>query len=46
MKTLNSLNFNFETTENTIKTIGSILILITGILLTISEAVNPTNFTL
>ena len=46
MKTLlNEMNFNFETTENSIKTIGTILLTITLTLLVINSFVNPVEFT-
>ena len=46
MKTLNNLNFNFKNIENSIKTIGTIIIIVLSIGLTINEFLNPGNFTL
>ena len=46
MKTLlNELNFNFKTTENSIKTIGTILLTITLVMLVINSFINPVDFT-
>lgn len=46
MQLLNSMNFNFKTTENTIKTIGTIAIIIAGIILVVNSFINPVPFTL
>lgn len=46
MNTLNALGFNFNTVENTFKTIGTLAIIIIGIALIINEAINPSGFTL
>ena len=44
MKTLNDLNLNFKTLENSIKTIIVLTILVCGIAATVHEIINPTNF--
>ena len=46
MNTLKDLNLNFSTLENSIKTIGIIIIIIIGFVLTISQIINPVEFTL
>ena len=46
MKTLlNEMNFNFQTTENSIKTIGTIILICTLTLLVINSFINPVDFT-
>lgn len=44
METLNKMNFNFSTVENSIKTIGTLIIVVLGIALTVSIILNPVNF--
>ena len=46
MTTLNELGFNFKTTENTIKTIGTLVIILLGIAIVINTIVNPNAFIL
>ncbi len=46
MKTLNEMNFNFNTLENGIKTVGTLAIIIIGIALTVNIIINPVAFTL
>lgn len=45
MNILNDLNLNFKTIENSIKTIGTLTILVVGIIYTVSMVVNPVEFT-
>ena len=44
--TANEYNFNFKTIENSIKTIGSILLLISFSILILNEIINPSIFQL
>ena len=46
MKTLSEMNFNFNTVENSIKTIGTLIIMVLGIALTVNMYFNPVNFIL
>ena len=45
MTLLNELNFNFKTLENSVKTVGTIVIICLGIALTVNMFINPVDFT-
>ncbi len=45
METLKQMNFNFNTVENGIKTLGTLLIVVFGIALTVNMILNPVEFT-
>ena len=46
MTTLNELGFNFKTTENAFKTIGTLVIILLGIAIVINTIINPNAFIL
>ena len=43
---VNEMNFNFNTVENTIKTIGTIIIVAASVALVVNSFINPSEFVL